>query len=85
MNEIFFKYLKNGKGLYQIKKATKDDVIDLSRLEVESKIALINSTNLDNEKKKILLPYVQEEIEQKLRKGELDIDRLQQIMDQDDQ
>ncbi len=24
MNEIFFKYLKNGKGLYQIKKATKD-------------------------------------------------------------
>tara|TARA_R100001443_G_scaffold83247_1_gene90102 strand:+ start:1063 stop:3546 length:2484 start_codon:yes stop_codon:yes gene_type:complete len=69
----------------EIKKATKDDVIDLSRLEVESKIALINSTNLDNEKKKILLPYVQEEIEQKLRKGELDIDRLQQIMDQDDQ
>ena len=69
----------------EIKKATKDDVIDLSKLEVESKIALINSTTLDNEKKKLLLPYVQEEIEQKLRKGELDIDRLQQIMDQDDQ
>ena len=69
----------------EIKKATKDDVIDLSRLEVESKIALINSTNLDNEKKKILLPYVQEEIEQKLRKGELDIDRLQQIISQDEQ
>jgi len=69
----------------EIKKATKDDVIDLSKLEVESKIALINSTNLDNEKKKLLLPYVQEEIEQKLRKGELDIDRLQQIISQDEQ
>jgi hypothetical protein len=69
----------------EIKKATKDDVIDLSKLEVESKIALINSTTLDNEKKKLLLPYVQEEIEQKLRKGELDIDRLQQIISQDEQ
>jgi hypothetical protein len=69
----------------EIKKATKDDIIDLSKLEVESKIALLNSTKLDNEKKRLLLPYVKEEIEQKLRKGELDIDRLQQIMDQDDQ
>jgi len=69
----------------EIQKATKDDIIDLSKIEVESKIALLNSTKLDNEKKRLLLPYVQEEIEQKLRKGELDISRLQQIIDQDDQ
>ena len=69
----------------EIKKATKDDVIDLSKLEVESKIAVLNSTKLDNEKKRLLLPYVKEEIEQKLRKGELDIDRLQQIISQDEQ